>query len=71
MVKTLPASAGDMGFIPHLGRSHALQSNKARAPQLLSLRSRAWEQQPLSPLALDPLLHSKRSHRDEESAHRN
>ena len=70
MVKTLPASAGDMGFIPHLGRSHALQSNKARAPQLLSLRSRAWEQQPLSPLALELLLH-KRSHRDEESAHLN
>ena len=26
-VKNLPASAGDMGLIPGLGRSHMLQSN--------------------------------------------
>ena len=27
VVKNLPASAGDMGLIPGLGRSHMLQSN--------------------------------------------
>ena len=36
MVKNLPANAGDMGSIPGLGRSHMLQSNEARAPQLTS-----------------------------------
>lgn len=35
--------AGDMGLIPDPGRSDILWSNRARAPQLLSLRSRAWE----------------------------
>ena len=51
VVKNPPANAGDMGFIPGLGRSHMLQSNKACAPQLLSLRSRAREPQLLSPRA--------------------
>ena len=41
VVKNLPANAGDMGSIPDPGRSHMLQSNQARAPQLLSLFSRA------------------------------
>ena len=71
MVKTLPANAGDVGLIPHLGRSHTLQSSKARAPQLLSLRSRAWEQQLLSPLALQLVLHKQRSRCAEECVHRN
>ena len=34
-----------MGSIPDPGRSHIPRSNEARAPQLLSLRSRAWELQ--------------------------
>ena len=51
VVKNLPANAGDMGSIPRLGRSHMLQSNKAHAPQLLSLRSRAHKPQLLSPSA--------------------
>ena len=51
VVKNLPANAEDMGLIPDLGRSHMLQSNQARAPQLLSLCSRAWESQLLSPRA--------------------
>ena len=38
-VKNLPANAGNMGSSPGPGRSHMLQSNKARAPQLLSLRA--------------------------------
>ena len=36
MVKNPPASAGDVGSISGLGRSHMPQSNKAREPQLLS-----------------------------------
>ena len=38
VVESLPANAGDTGSRPGLGRSHMLQSNWARAPQLLSLR---------------------------------
>ena len=34
--KNVPANAGDMGLIPGLGRFHMSQSNKTRAPQLLS-----------------------------------
>ena len=37
MVESLPASAGDTGSSPALGRSHMPQSNWAREPQLLSL----------------------------------
>ena len=49
VVKNPPASAGDMGSSPGLGRSHMPRSNQARAPQLLSLRSRAREPQLLKP----------------------
>ena len=42
-----------------LGRSHMPQSNWARAPQLLSLRSRACEQQLLKPARLEPVLHQQ------------
>ena len=45
MVKNPPANEGDMGLIPDTARSHMLQSNQAHEPQLLSLSSRAWEQQ--------------------------
>ena len=51
VVKNLPANAGDTGSSPGPGRSHMPQSNEARAPQLLSLRSRACEPQLLSPHA--------------------
>ena len=51
VVKNLPANAGDTGSSPGLGRSHMPRSNSARAPQLLSLRSRAHEPQLLSPRA--------------------
>ena len=43
-----------------------LRSNKAHAPQLLSLRSRARE-----PQLLEPMLRIKRSHCNEKPAHRN
>ena len=51
MVKNPPANAGDTGLSPGPGRSHMLWSNLARAPQLLSLRSRARAPQLLSPRA--------------------
>ena len=38
VVESLPASAGDTGSGPGLGRSHMPRSNEAREPQLLSLR---------------------------------
>ena len=40
-----------MGLSPGPGRSHIPQSNSARVPQLLSLRSRARKPQLLSPHA--------------------
>ena len=53
-------------------------ATQARAPQLLSLRSRARERQLLSPCVttteaacLEPVLHNKRSHRNEKPAHHN
>ena len=49
VVESLPANAGDTGSSPGLGGSHIPRSNWARAPQLLSLRSRAHEPQLLSP----------------------
>ena len=38
MVENLPASTGDMGASPGLGRSHMPRSNWACEPQFLSLR---------------------------------
>ena len=38
VVESLPASAGDTGSSPGLGRSHMPRSKWAREPQLLSLR---------------------------------
>ncbi|KAJ8789130.1 hypothetical protein J1605_022231 [Eschrichtius robustus] len=46
-----PANAGDTGSSPGLGRSHMPRSNEVRAPQLLSLHSRARVPQLLSPRA--------------------
>ena len=51
VVMNLPANAGDTGSSPHPGRSHMPRSNKARVPQLLSLRSTAREPELLSPRA--------------------
>ena len=69
MVRNPPASSGDMGSSPGPGRSHMPRSNQARAPQLLSLRSRAREPQLLKPARLEPVLRSKRGHRNESPAH--
>ena len=62
VVRNLPASAGDTGSSPGPGISHIPRSNLARAPQLLSLRSRAREPQLLKPVHLEPMLCNKRSH---------
>ena len=51
VVKNPPASAADTDSIPGPGGSHMPQSSSARAPQLLSLLSRAREAQVLSPRA--------------------
>ena len=61
---------GTRGSSPDPGRSHMLQSNEARAPQLLSLRSGAHEPQPLKLARLEPVLRSKRSHCNEKPAQR-
>ena len=61
VVKNPPANVGDMGSIPGLGRSHVTRSNKAHAPQLLSLRSRAREPQLLSPHATTTEAHTPRA----------
>ena len=65
-----------MGLIPGLERSHTPWSNQVRGPQLLSLCSRAWEPQLLSPCAAtagacepEPELHSKRSHCNQKPVH--
>ena len=71
VVKNPPVNAGDTGSSPGSGRSHMPQSNYAHAPQLLSLRSRAREPQLLKPMRLEPVLRSKRSHRDEKPVHQN
>ena len=59
--KNMPANAGDTGLIPGPGRSHMPRSNYARAPQLLSLRSRAREPQLLSLCAKTTEAHAPRA----------
>ena len=49
VIKNSPVNAGDKGLTPGPGRLHVLQSNKDRAPQLLSWRCRAHMPQLLSP----------------------
>ena len=60
VVENPPANAGDTGLSPGPGRSHMPLSNKARAPQLLSLHPRVHEPQLLSPraTATEPVCHN-------------
>ena len=51
MVKNLPASAGDTGSTPDLGRPHMAGSTQACAPQLLSRCPGGGKSQELSPQA--------------------
>ena len=71
VVKNPPATAGDMDLIPGPGRSHMPRSNKARAPQLLSLCSTAREPQLLKLTCVEPVLRNKRIHCNEKPAHCN
>ena len=52
-----------------LRRSHPLQGNQAGAPQLLSLRSWAWERQLRKPTCLEPVLCGKRGRHNEKPVH--
>ena len=61
VVKNLPATAGDTGSSPGLGRSHMPRSNQARVPQLLSLHSRVCKPQLLSPRATTTEAHAPRA----------
>ena len=61
VVKNPPVDAGDISSIPGSGRSHMPRGNKARAPQLLSLWSRAQEPQLLKPEGRGPVLHNERT----------
>ena len=70
VVKNPPANVGDTGSSPSPGGSHMPRNNWARGPQLLSRRSRAREPWLLKPAQLEPVLRSKRSHRNEKPAHR-
>ena len=76
VVKNPPASVGDTGLTPDLGRSHmpwCTYVNYARAPQPLSLCSRVQEPRLLRPHATTTklMLHNKRSHCDEKPVHCN
>ena len=75
VVKNPPAGARDMGSIPGQEGSHMAQSNEARAPELLSLRARAWKPQLLGPHAAATETHlpvspssASRSRHNEKSA---
>ena len=67
VVKTMPASAGDPGSIPDLGRSHMLRSSQAWVPQPLSLcvlepgSCNYWARVPqsLKSKHLKPVLHDR------------
>ena len=71
VVKNLPSNAGDASLIRGLGRPHMQRSNKARAPQLMSLRSGAREPHLLKPVCAELVLGNQRSHRSEKPAHLN
>ena len=71
VVESLPASAGDAGSSPGLGRSHILRSSSAREPQLLSLcvwslcsatRGRDEEWPPLAATGEGPRTEAKTQH---------
>ena len=57
VVRNSPANAGDRGLVSGLGKSHMPQDNYACVKQLLK------------PEHLEPVLHNKRSHRNEKPTH--
>lgn len=56
--RNLPATAGDMGLIPRLGRFHMSQATKPKSRNFESAH-------------LQPVLHNKRSHHGKKLEHRN
>ena len=54
VVKNLLCNAKDRGSVPGQGRSHMPRGNWDHVPQLLSLCSRAWKPQLMSPCAVKP-----------------
>ena len=56
VIKNMPASLGDTGSIPGLGKFHMPWSKQTHAPQLLSLCSRAHALQLLKPMG--PRVHA-------------
>ena len=79
VVKNLLARGGDTGSSPGPGRFHMPQSNYARvrhnfwACALEPANHNYWAHvsQLLKPMYLEPMLHNKRSHRNEKPAHSN
>ena len=70
MVKNPPANAGDTGSVPDQGRFHMLQSNSARAPQLLSPSAAAREAWALHLEGSPARCNSRKSvHSSEDPAH--
>ena len=61
-----PYNARDTGLIPGPGRAHMPWSSQARAPERLSPHAATTEA-----LTLEPVLHSKRSHRNEKPTYFN
>ena len=59
VVKNWPVNAGDTGSSPGPGGPHMPRSNEVHEPQLQK------------PECLDPMLHNKRSHRNEKPVHHN
>ena len=77
VVESLPANAGDTGSSPALGGSHMPRSSEALchnywACALEAASHNYWALVPqlLKPVRLEPVLHNKRSHRNEKAAHR-
>lgn len=64
--KNSRAAAGDVGFMPALGRPHMSQGNEARVPQLLSSGSRAG-----SPDERKPTHSAKTQHSQSQSDQQN
>ena len=70
-LKNLPANAGDADSTPGPGTKipHSMGQLSFCVPQLLSPHSRAHELELLSPSALEPVLHNKRSPHREKPRH--
>ena len=70
VVNNSPASAGDMGSIPGLVKSH-MQSSEAHALQLRSLCSKAQEQRLLKPACPTACALQKDTTMRKKAAHHN